>query len=79
MYQTAPINCLLLEILDETIRNNIVMDLVVHGALFKYTKLSNYSLKMSKFSISNALITQTFIKNYHLRSLTSARVNISLL
>jgi len=34
----------------------------VLGALFKYAKLRNYSLKKSKVSISNALITQTFIK-----------------
>jgi len=30
--------------------------------LLKYLKLSNYSLKILKFSISNALVTQTFIK-----------------
>jgi len=50
------------------------------GALFKHTKLSNYSLIMSKFLISNALITQASIKSYHLRFLTSAPealVNIS--
>jgi len=48
--------------------------------LFKHDKLSNYSLKMLKFSISNLLITQTFIKIYHLRFLTStgALINIFL-
>jgi len=38
---------------------------------FKHSKLSNYFLKISKFSSFNALIAQTFIKSYHLKSLTS--------
>lgn len=42
-------------------------------------KLSDYPLKMSKFSIFNALIIQTFINIYYLRSLTSEiLVNIFL-
>jgi len=51
----------------------------VSGALFKHAKLSNHSFKMSKFSIFKALITQTFIKSCHLRSLTETLVNISLI
>ena len=49
---------------------------------FKHFKLSKYSLKLWNFSISNALITLTFIKIYYLRSLTSSPgvlVNISLI
>ena len=34
----------------------------VSGALFMHSKLNNYSLKVYKFSIFNAPITQTFIK-----------------
>jgi hypothetical protein len=41
------------------------------GTLFKHSKLSNYYLKMLNFLIPNALIAQTFIKNYYLRSLPS--------
>jgi len=44
----------------------------VSGALFMHSKLNNYSLKVYKFSIFNAPITQTFIKNYHLKSLVCA-------
>jgi len=39
--------------------------------LFKHSKFSKYFLKMLNFSIYNALITLTFTKVYHLRSLTS--------
>lgn len=42
----------------------------VSRTLFKHAKLNNYSSKMLKFSISNALITQILIKkSYYLRSL----------
>ena len=46
------------------VRNIIIRVLLtsVTGAFFKHTKFSNYYFKISKFSISNALITQTFIK-----------------
>jgi len=50
--------------------------------LFKHSKLSNYSLKMSKKLFSIHFIIQSFLKGYHLRSLTSTSgplVNISLL
>jgi len=40
------------------------------GALFKHAKLSNCSFKMSKFSIFNALITQTFIKKLPFKDLS---------
>jgi len=49
----------------------------VPETLFKHSKLSNYSLKILKFSIFNPLITQTFIKSYHLMSLWTL-INISL-
>ena len=51
------------------------------GALFKHATLSNYSLKISKFSIYNTLITQAFIKKLLFKVLNQysrVLVNISL-
>jgi len=49
-------------------------------ALFKHSKISNYSSKKTNILISNALITCIFINTYYLWSLKSAPgalVNIS--
>jgi len=47
----------------------------VSGTLFKDFKKRNYFIEKSKISISDALITHTFIINYYSKTLISIRGN----